>query len=73
MVQTKRQITILTDLELITCIVQKGCADDIVKAAYEAGAQGATVNYAHGSGVREKLGIFGVAVLRLKRRVSLTI
>ena len=44
MVQTKRQITILTDLELITCIVQKGCADDIVKAAYEAGAQGATVN-----------------------------
>ena len=39
MVQTKRQITILTDLELITCIVQKGCADDIVKAAYEAGAQ----------------------------------
>lgn len=57
-----RQITILTDLELITCIVQKGNGDKIVKAAYEAGAQGATIHYAQGSGVKEKLGIYGVAV-----------
>lgn len=57
-----RQVTTLVDVELITCIVQKGMADSITKAAFEAGAQGATINYAKGSGVREKLGIIGVAV-----------
>jgi len=57
-----RNITILTDVELITCILQKGLADKITKVAIEAGAQGATIHYAQGSGVREKLGILGVAV-----------
>ena len=49
-----RDITVLTDVELITCIVQKGKADEILKAAYEAGAQGATIYYAQGSGVDRK-------------------
>jgi nitrogen regulatory protein PII len=57
-----REITVLTDAALITCIVQRGTADNIVKAAQEAGAQGATVYYAHGEGVRERLGVLGVAV-----------
>lgn len=57
-----RNITILTDVELITCILQKGLADKITKVAIEAGAQGATIHYAQGSGVRERLGILGVAV-----------
>jgi nitrogen regulatory protein PII len=57
-----REITVLTDAALITCIVQRGTADNIVKAAQDAGAQGATVYYAHGEGVRERLGILGVAV-----------
>ena len=57
-----REITVLTDVSLITCIVQRGLADDIIKAAQEAGAQGATTYYAHGSGVRERLGVFGVAI-----------
>lgn len=70
---TKRQITILTDLELITCIVQKGKADEIVKAAYAAGAQGATINYAYGSGVRERLGIFGVAVEAEKEIIQIVV
>jgi nitrogen regulatory protein PII len=55
-------ITVLTDASLITCIVQRGLADRIVSAAIEAGAQGATIHYAHGSGVRERLGILGLAV-----------
>ena len=59
---SKRDITVLTDVSLITCIVQRGIADTIVKAAQEAGAQGATVNYAHGEGVRERLGILALAV-----------
>ena len=57
-----RNITILTDVELLTCIVQKGLAEKIVKVAVKAGAQGATIHYAQGSGVREKLGILGIAV-----------
>ncbi len=57
-----RNITYLTDVSLITCIVQRGNADAIVKAAQESGAQGATVNFAKGSGIRERMGILGVAV-----------
>jgi len=56
-----REITVLTDLALITCIVQRGLGDDIVKAAQEAGAQGATVTFARGTGVRERMGVLGVA------------
>ncbi|MBT3185251.1 MAG: P-II family nitrogen regulator [Nitrospina sp.] len=57
-----REITVLTDIALITCIVQRGVADTIIQAAREAGAQGATVHFARGMGVRERLGILGVAV-----------
>ena len=59
---SKQEITILTDVALITCIVQRGIADEIVHAAQEAGAQGATVYYARGEGVRERLGVLGLAV-----------
>ncbi len=59
---SKREITVLTDVSLITCIVQRGIADTIVKAAQEAGAQGATVHYARGEGVRERLGILALAI-----------
>jgi nitrogen regulatory protein PII len=59
---SKKEIIVLTDVSLITCIVQRGIADEIVTAAQEAGAQGATVFYARGEGVRERLGIFGLAV-----------
>ncbi len=59
---SKREVTVLTDVSIITCIVQRGIADTIVKAAQEAGAQGATIHYAHGEGVRERLGILALAV-----------
>jgi nitrogen regulatory protein P-II 1 len=58
----QRQITVLTDASLITCVVQRGLADSVVKAAQEAGAQGATIHYAQGIGVRERLGLLGLAV-----------
>jgi len=57
-----KEITVLTEASLITCIVQRGIADTIVAAAIEAGAQGATIYHAHGSGVRERLGVLGLAV-----------
>ncbi|OGT34816.1 MAG: transcriptional regulator [Gammaproteobacteria bacterium RBG_16_51_14] len=59
---SKKEITVLTDVALITCIVQRGLADDIIRAAQDAGAQGATVYYARGSGVRERLGALGLAI-----------
>ena len=69
----QRKVTILTDVELITCIVQKGNADKIVQSAFQAGAHGATINYAQGRGVREKLGMLGVAVEAEKEIIQLIV
>ncbi|MGB5443083.1 MAG: P-II family nitrogen regulator [Gammaproteobacteria bacterium] len=71
--RTGHSITLLTDVRLITCIVQRGLGDTIVQAAQEAGAQGATVFYARGSGVRERLGILGVAVEVEKEVVNIVV
>ncbi|MEM9302894.1 MAG: P-II family nitrogen regulator [Pseudomonadota bacterium] len=57
-----RELTVLTDIHLLTCVVQRGKADTVVQAAQDAGAQGATVYYGYGSGVRERLGVLGLAV-----------
>lgn len=57
------QIVVLTDAVLITCIVQRGAAEQAVQAARRAGAQGATIFYARGTGVRQKhLGVLGVTL-----------
>ena len=59
----KEEFVVLTDAVLITCIVQRGVADAVVDAALRAGAQGATVFYARGTGVRQRhLGVLGVTV-----------
>lgn len=71
--RSRRSITLLTDVRLITCIVQSGLGDTIVQAAQDAGAQGATVFYAKGSGVRERLGILGVAVEVEKEVVNIVV
>lgn len=47
---------------LITCVVQRGMADKVVKAAMEAGAEGATIYYGRGRGVREKIGFIGLFI-----------
>jgi nitrogen regulatory protein PII len=70
---SQRKLTVLTDVALITCIVQRGIGDVIVKAAREAGAQGATVYFARGTGVRERLGILGVAVEVEKEIVNVVV
>ncbi|MBI5574442.1 MAG: P-II family nitrogen regulator [Elusimicrobia bacterium] len=49
----------MSELNLITCIVQRGKADRVVKDAIKSGAEGATVFYARGTGVRQKLGFWG--------------
>ena len=57
-----RELTVLTDVSMITCVVQRSKADEVVKAAQDAGAQGATIYYGVGSGVRERLGLLGLAI-----------
>ncbi|MFH1783470.1 MAG: P-II family nitrogen regulator [bacterium] len=52
----------MAELNLITCIVQRGKADKLIKAAMDAGAQGATSFYARGTGVRQKLGVLGLFI-----------
>ena len=73
MSDTRTDVTILTDLSLITCIIQRGQANGIVKAALAAGAQGATVHYATGCGVRERLGLLGVAVEVEKEVINIVV
>lgn len=50
-------------LQLITCVLQRGKADKVVKAAIDAGAAGATVFFARGMGLRERLGLLGLAIV----------
>lgn len=69
----KRGITVLTDVALITCIVQREVEDEIVKAARDAGAQGATIHFAKGTGIRERLGILGVAVEVEKEVINIVV
>ena len=70
---TKHQIIALTDISLITCIVQRGCGDDIVEAAQHAGSQGATIHFARGTGVRERLGMLRVATEAEKEIVDIVV
>ena len=47
---SERNITYLTNACLITCIVEMGSAEKVLEAAKNSGAQGATINYARGTG-----------------------
>ncbi len=69
----KHEIVVLTDASLITCIVQRGRAEEVVKAAQEAGAQGATIHYGRGTGVRERLGIMGLTIEAEKEFISIIV
>jgi len=52
-----------TPLHLITCVVQRGQGDAIAKAAIDAGAGGATLFFARGTGTRERIGLLGLAIV----------
>ena len=70
---SKREIIVLTDVALITASVQRGMADDVVQAALDAGAQGASIHYAFGRGVRERLGVWGLAVEAEKEVINIVV
>lgn len=60
---SRPEMIVLGDAVLLTAIVQRGTADEVVQAAQEAGAQGATIFHARGTGIRQKhMGILGLTV-----------
>jgi nitrogen regulatory protein PII len=60
---SQNEMIVLTDAVLITAIVQRGIADMVVQVAQDAGAQGATIFHAHGTGVRQKrMGLLGLTI-----------
>jgi nitrogen regulatory protein PII len=71
--KNKREMVVLTDVSLITAIVQRGKADKLVRAAQEVGAQGASIHYAHGRGVRERLGVLGLAIEAEKEVINIIV
>jgi len=56
---------------LIVVVVERGKADAIVAAAREAGASGATVFFARGTGTKEHLSFFRIQVDAMKEVVLL--
>lgn len=71
---SKQNITYLTDVSLLTCVVQSGLSEVILKAARDVGAMaGAISHQARGIGVRERLGILGVAVETEKEVISILV
>jgi nitrogen regulatory protein P-II 1 len=67
-------ITYLTDISLLTCVVQSGFSEVIFKAARAVGATaGATSHRARGVGVRERFGILGIAVEADKEVISIMV
>lgn len=50
------------NFELIVTIVEKDMADDVIDAAKQGGAEGATVIYGRGSGIHEKAKFFGITI-----------
>ena len=71
---SNQNITYLTDVSLLTCVVQNGLSEVILKAARDVGAMaGAISHHAKGIGVRERLGILGVAVETEKEVISILV
>ncbi len=69
----QKEMTILTGVSLITCMIQKGMANRVVKAARAAGAQGASVHFSRGAGVRERLGLLSITVETEKEVVQIMV
>ncbi|WP_027390900.1 P-II family nitrogen regulator [Chrysiogenes arsenatis] len=63
----------LNNIMIITCIVERGKADDVVEAAKKVGAKAATIYYARGTGIRERLGLLGIAIQPEKEIIEIAV
>ncbi len=67
----ERNITILTDVILLTCVVDNGRGEGVIKAARGVGAGGALIHSQRGVGIRERVGVLGIAIDTEKDVVSM--
>ena len=70
---SNQNITLLSDVVLVTCVVETGKGEDVVKAARGVGAGGALIHSQRGVGIRERVGILGVAIDAEKDVVSMLV
>ena len=67
-------ITYITDVSMLTCVVESGFREDVLKAARSVGAElGCTSHHVRGVGVRERFGILGIAVEAEKEIIQLLV
>ena len=69
----RRNITYLSEANLITCVLQTGLAEGVLDAAKNCGAQGATISYARGTGIRERMGLLGVTIDEQKEVIRIIV
>ena len=70
---TKENITYIIGASLVTCVVPIGKGDDVLKVAREVGVSGGIVYHGKGTGVRERLGMLGIAVEAEKEIVMMMV
>ena len=69
----ERNITYLSEANIITCVVENGLAEGVLDAAKNTGAQGATISYGRGTGIRERMGLLGVTIDEQKEVVRIIV
>jgi nitrogen regulatory protein P-II 1 len=68
------ELIVLTDLMLVTVVVQRGYGDLVAQVALDAGVQGVTVFHAHGTGDPQKyLGLLSLTVNTEKEIVYIVV
>jgi len=68
-----RNIIYIYEANLITCVLQTGLAEGVLDAAKNCGAQGATISYARGTGIRERMGLLGVTIDEQKEVIRIIV
>jgi len=58
----RENVTYVTGASLVSCVVPLGRADAVLKAARDLGVSTGIVHHGRGTGVRERLGMLGIAV-----------
>ena len=53
--------------------MQTGLAENVLNAAKNCGAQGATISYARGTGIRERMGLLGVTIDEQKEVIRIIV
>ena len=58
----RKNTTYVTDASMVNCVVPVGKADSVLKAARDLGIGAGVVYEGRGTGLRERLGLLGIAV-----------